>query len=206
MAPERDAAGRRRYGTADLTRVAVILRAKEARLPLETIRSLAATADPRQRRDILQDEAEALRSRIAAAQASLHLMCARLQPRELHPVRPFPADGGGAHRHGGYRPQPHLSPGSGLGGGARGQITRAGVVRVRGLSGPRRRVVHARSGCRSSAVVSEDCTQAQGTTEGGLHRSKPGHTEDCPQHLLKYLASYRQVAAAPSTGAGRRGP
>ncbi|MFG2660954.1 MerR family transcriptional regulator [Streptomyces sp. NPDC048425] len=74
LAPARDAAGRRRYGSADLTRVAVILRAKEAGLSLVTIRSLAATADAVQRRNILREEAEALRSRIAAAQASLELI------------------------------------------------------------------------------------------------------------------------------------
>lgn len=74
LAPARDAAGRRRYDAADLTRVAVILRAKEAGLSLDTIRSLAATGDPLNRRDILREEAAALRSRIAAAQASLELI------------------------------------------------------------------------------------------------------------------------------------
>ncbi|MFI0084627.1 MerR family transcriptional regulator [Streptomyces bobili] len=74
LAPVRDAAGRRRYGAADLTRVAVILRAKEAGLSLDTIRCLASTADPATRRDILRSEAEALRSRIAAAQYSLGLI------------------------------------------------------------------------------------------------------------------------------------
>ncbi|MEV6230552.1 MerR family transcriptional regulator [Saccharopolyspora shandongensis] len=74
LAPARDAAGRRRYDTADLTRVAVILRAKEAGLSLDTIRSLAAAGDPVKRRDILRAEAAALRSRIAAAQASLELI------------------------------------------------------------------------------------------------------------------------------------
>ncbi|MDN0199962.1 MerR family transcriptional regulator [Streptomyces sp. S.PNR 29] len=74
LTPARDAAGRRRFGTADLTRVAVILRAKEAGLSLDTIRSLAATTDPARRRDMLREEAQALRSRIAAAQASLELI------------------------------------------------------------------------------------------------------------------------------------
>ncbi|MEW2402637.1 MerR family transcriptional regulator [Streptomyces sp. NPDC046862] len=74
LTPVRDAAGRRRYKTADLTRVAVILRAKEAGLSLDTIRTLAATTEPAQRRDILRQEAEALRSRIAAAQYSLGLI------------------------------------------------------------------------------------------------------------------------------------
>ncbi|MFC8564328.1 MerR family transcriptional regulator [Streptomyces sp. NPDC048405] len=74
MSPVRDAAGRRRYGTADLTRVAVIIRAKEAGLSLDTIRSLATAVEPVARRVILRQEAEALRSRIAAAQASLELI------------------------------------------------------------------------------------------------------------------------------------
>ncbi|MGW0733176.1 MerR family transcriptional regulator [Streptomyces sp. NPDC002851] len=74
LTPVRETAGRRRYGTADLTRVAVILRAKEAGLSLDTIRTLAAAADPVERRDILRQEAEALRARIAAAQASLELV------------------------------------------------------------------------------------------------------------------------------------
>ncbi|WP_309484424.1 helix-turn-helix domain-containing protein [Streptomyces himalayensis] len=76
LTPVRDAAGRRRYGTADLTRVAVavILRAKEAGLSLVTIRSMAVTSDPSARSDILRAEADALRSRIAAAKASLELI------------------------------------------------------------------------------------------------------------------------------------
>jgi MerR family copper efflux transcriptional regulator len=74
LTPSRDSAGRRRYGTDALTRVAVILRAKEAGLSLDTIRSLSATTDPASRRDILRQEADALRLRIAAAQASLELI------------------------------------------------------------------------------------------------------------------------------------
>ncbi|MFI5875352.1 MerR family transcriptional regulator [Streptomyces sp. NPDC051445] len=74
LAPVRDAAGRRRYGISDLTRVAVILRAKEAGLSLDTIRSLAAAGDSAERRDIMREEAKALRSRIAAAQYSLGLI------------------------------------------------------------------------------------------------------------------------------------
>ncbi|QUW85492.1 MerR family transcriptional regulator (plasmid) [Streptomyces mirabilis] len=74
LTPVRDTAGRRRYRTADLTRVAVILRAKEAGLSLDTIRSVAATAEPAVRRDILRQEAAALRFRIAAARASLELI------------------------------------------------------------------------------------------------------------------------------------
>ncbi|GAA1404180.1 MerR family transcriptional regulator [Kitasatospora putterlickiae] len=85
LAPARDAAGRRRYTAADLTRVAVILRAKEAGLSLDAIRALAtatatangaatATGEAGRRRDLLHAEAEALRARIAAARASLDLL------------------------------------------------------------------------------------------------------------------------------------
>ncbi|POX48451.1 MerR family transcriptional regulator [Streptomyces sp. Ru71] len=74
LTPRRDTAGRRRYSAEDFTRVAVILRAKEAGLSLATIRDLAATADARRRRDTLKAEAAALRARIAAAQASLELI------------------------------------------------------------------------------------------------------------------------------------
>ncbi|MFD9030780.1 MerR family transcriptional regulator [Streptomyces sp. NPDC059567] len=74
LSPARDAAGRRRYRIADLTRVAVILRAKDAGFSLDIIRSLTATADAVKRRNILCAEAKALRSRIAAAQASLDLI------------------------------------------------------------------------------------------------------------------------------------
>ncbi|MFH9725855.1 MerR family DNA-binding protein [Streptomyces sp. NPDC017254] len=51
-----------------------MLRAKEAGLPLDTIRSLLTTSGAARRRSILHEEAEALRSRIAAAQASLALI------------------------------------------------------------------------------------------------------------------------------------
>ncbi|MFI7004960.1 MerR family transcriptional regulator [Streptomyces sp. NPDC050145] len=74
LTPARDPAGRRRYGSADLVRVAVVLRAKEAGLSLDTIRSLAAASDPAERRETLRTEADALRARIAAAQASLALI------------------------------------------------------------------------------------------------------------------------------------
>lgn len=72
--PGRDAGGRRRYGADDLTRVAIILLSKEAGLGLDTIRTLSATVDRATRHKILRPEAEELRSRIAAAQASLELI------------------------------------------------------------------------------------------------------------------------------------
>ncbi|MER8070720.1 MerR family transcriptional regulator [Streptomyces sp. NPDC094034] len=72
--PGRDAGGRRRYGADDLTRVATILMLKDAGLGLSTIRSLSATIDRGTRHAILRPAAEELRSRIAAAQASLELI------------------------------------------------------------------------------------------------------------------------------------
>ncbi|MEU6818994.1 MerR family transcriptional regulator [Streptomyces atriruber] len=74
LAPGRDTGGRRRYGADDLTRVATILILKEAGLGLTTIRSLSATVDRDARHEILRPAAEELRSRIAAAQASLELI------------------------------------------------------------------------------------------------------------------------------------
>ncbi|MFE2022449.1 MerR family transcriptional regulator [Streptomyces sp. NPDC059499] len=74
LAPARDAAGRRRYGEQDAVRVAVILRGKEAGLGLDAIRTLVSASAPGARRSVLRGEAEALRSRIAAAQASLDLI------------------------------------------------------------------------------------------------------------------------------------
>jgi len=72
--PGRDAGGRRRYGADDLNRVATILVLKEAGLGLNTIGSLSATVDRATRHEILRPAAEELRSRIAAAQASLELI------------------------------------------------------------------------------------------------------------------------------------
>jgi len=72
--PARDAGGRRRYGADDLARVAMILLCREAGLGLDTIKSLSATVDRTTRREILRREAEQLRSRIAAAQASLEFV------------------------------------------------------------------------------------------------------------------------------------
>jgi DNA-binding transcriptional MerR regulator len=74
VTPARDGAGRRRYGTDDLTRVAVVVRAKRAGLGLDAIRVLVSAADPAERRAVLVGEAARLRTRIAAVQASLDLV------------------------------------------------------------------------------------------------------------------------------------
>lgn len=107
--PARDAAGRRRYSGADLVRVSVIPRAKEAGLGLDTIRALTAVTEPAGRRDILRREAEALRSRIAAARDSPALVecalgcahedlteCPHYRRQVVPGVRPRGPGGGGA--------------------------------------------------------------------------------------------------------------
>lgn len=74
LAPARDDAGRRRYGSSrPHTRRRHPAR-QRGRTPLGIIRSLVAAADPAKRGDILREEAEMLRSRIAAAQASLGMI------------------------------------------------------------------------------------------------------------------------------------
>ncbi|MGW1657597.1 MerR family transcriptional regulator [Streptomyces atratus] len=74
MAPARDGAGRRRYGTDDLTRVGVVVLAEQAGLGPDAIRVPVFAADPDERRAVLVGEAARLRTRIAAAQASLDLV------------------------------------------------------------------------------------------------------------------------------------
>ncbi|MGP4016318.1 helix-turn-helix domain-containing protein [Saccharopolyspora sp. 5N708] len=73
LVPER-VAGRRRYGTDDLYRVAMIMRAKEAGLSLEAIREMFAAADPQARRQIMHRRRDELRQRIAELRTSLELI------------------------------------------------------------------------------------------------------------------------------------
>ncbi|WP_025352800.1 MerR family transcriptional regulator [Nocardia nova] len=72
LEPARDTAGRRRYRTADLVRVAMILRAKQAGLGLEAIREMFEA--PVHRREILRRQRAALTATIAAAQSALTLV------------------------------------------------------------------------------------------------------------------------------------
>lgn len=71
--PERDAAGRRRYGPEHLVRVAMVLRAKEAGLGLADIARMIHTG-PGERREVLERSRDRLTARIAAARASLELV------------------------------------------------------------------------------------------------------------------------------------
>jgi DNA-binding transcriptional MerR regulator len=74
LAPARIGGARRRYGRADLYRVAVILRAKEAGFSLDDIREMIATPDPAARHAVLLRHRAELAQRIAQAQASLELI------------------------------------------------------------------------------------------------------------------------------------
>ncbi|WP_285773180.1 MerR family transcriptional regulator [Microtetraspora sp. NBRC 13810] len=74
LAPVRVAGGRRRYGDADLYRVAIILRAKEAGLGLEDIREMLTASDPASRREVFRRHRAGLARRIAEAQISLDLI------------------------------------------------------------------------------------------------------------------------------------
>ena len=74
LAPARVTASRRRYGPADLYRVAVILRAKEAGFSLEDIGEMFAARDPAARTAVLRRRRAELAARIARAQASLELI------------------------------------------------------------------------------------------------------------------------------------
>lgn len=100
--PVRDAGRRRRYGADDLTRVATILIFKEAGLGLDTIRSLSATVERATRHGILRAEADELRSRIAAARASLELIedalnCEYEDVTQCPNYRRLIAEQGGSH-------------------------------------------------------------------------------------------------------------
>ena len=64
LRPDRDAAGRRRYGDADVVRIAVILRNKAAGLSLEQIRVLL-DEDARDRHRVLEEHVAELDRRAA---------------------------------------------------------------------------------------------------------------------------------------------
>ena len=75
LSPRRTGAGRRLYGEADVTRVGMILLAKEAGLSLEQTRRLLTDASGRAaRRELYEAHRETLRQRIAAAEAALTMV------------------------------------------------------------------------------------------------------------------------------------
>lgn len=74
LAPARVVAGRRRYRSADLYRVATILRAKEAGLSLEQIRDLLHAVGSGRRREILLRHRDDLVARIDALRDALQFV------------------------------------------------------------------------------------------------------------------------------------
>ncbi|MEU5780882.1 MerR family transcriptional regulator [Micromonospora lupini] len=78
LSPARVTGGRRRYTRDDLYRVASILRAKQAGLPLPDIRAFLAAHDPAARKDVLRRNHSALQARMAALRSALDLLEAGL--------------------------------------------------------------------------------------------------------------------------------
>ncbi|MEO3807990.1 MerR family transcriptional regulator [Sphaerisporangium sp. B11E5] len=74
LAPARHESGHRRYGDADLRRVAMILMGKEAGLSLRTLAELLSTGDPMDHADLLKEHLAVLDRRIAEAQAAKSLI------------------------------------------------------------------------------------------------------------------------------------
>jgi DNA-binding transcriptional MerR regulator len=78
LSPSRVEGGRRRYTRDDLFRVASIVRAKQAGLPLPDIRAFLTAGDPTARKDVLRRNHRALQARMAALQSTLDLLEAGL--------------------------------------------------------------------------------------------------------------------------------
>lgn len=74
LAPARDRGGQRRYGEADVTRVAMILIGKETGFGLREMRELLSTGNPMDHRDRLRAHVAELERRIAAATAAKELI------------------------------------------------------------------------------------------------------------------------------------
>ena len=78
LSPTRVEGGRRRYTRDDLFRVASILRAKQAGLPLPDIGAFLSARDPAVRKDVLRRNHRALQARMAALRSALDLVEAGL--------------------------------------------------------------------------------------------------------------------------------
>jgi MerR family transcriptional regulator, copper efflux regulator len=74
LAPGRDDGGQRRYGEADLVRVALILMGKEAGFSLRELCKLLATDNPMDHPQLLRRHVAALEDRIARATAAKDLI------------------------------------------------------------------------------------------------------------------------------------
>ncbi len=70
LAPGRAAGGQRRYGQAELSRVAMILMGKEAGFGLRELRVLVTAANPMEHADLLRKHVRVLEERIAHARAA----------------------------------------------------------------------------------------------------------------------------------------
>ncbi|WP_236005241.1 MerR family transcriptional regulator [Nonomuraea antri] len=68
--PDRHESGHRRYGPADLRRIAMILMGKDAGLGLPAIRELFSSGNPMDHDGVLREHLEVLERRIADAQAA----------------------------------------------------------------------------------------------------------------------------------------
>ena len=80
LTPTRAPGAQRRYGDADLARVAMILMGKEAGLGLRELRNLLSTANPMDHADLLRHHITVLDRRITQAQAAKELIEARIPP------------------------------------------------------------------------------------------------------------------------------
>ncbi|WP_237102039.1 MerR family transcriptional regulator [Nonomuraea sp. MG754425] len=74
LSPGRVAGDRRRYTRDDLFRVASIVIAKQAGLPLPDIREFLAARDPATRKDVLRRNQRVLQARMAALRSALDLL------------------------------------------------------------------------------------------------------------------------------------
>jgi DNA-binding transcriptional MerR regulator len=74
LAPGRAAGGQRRYGHADLARVAMILMGKEAGLGLRELREVLRTGNPMDHAQLLRRHVTVLEQRIAQAHAAKDLV------------------------------------------------------------------------------------------------------------------------------------
>ena len=74
LAPPRAAAGRRRYSTDHLYRIAIIVQAKEVGFSLDDIRDMMTVLTPARRTQVLRRHRTELARRIEQAQASLDLI------------------------------------------------------------------------------------------------------------------------------------
>lgn len=73
LAPARHG-GQRRYGPADVRRVAMILMGKEAGLSLRALATVLSSADPMDHADLLREHVAVLERRIARARAAKELI------------------------------------------------------------------------------------------------------------------------------------